>query len=584
MIFYCFRYINLLVWTILFLIQGSGGCLSLQSPRDALGTQQTAERLMDLMDYPMAIQYYRHMIDKHPGQKGLRTQLGFGLIQLGEHEKAKAQLLEESRLFPQDREPLILLCYLFYLDKECNEVKNVSFRYSELIQNEFRRAGLDKITGTANRQGLRERIIHSWLKKEPNLGLPFYILGQCLKQASLYEQARAEFSRASEMGYNPLSCQIQLADLDLEARDWQGALARIHDADRTIVDKPELAFLEGYAYYGQGNTEEAIRFFQRACDLKPYWSEALKNLAKLHLIRKESSKAMELLNRVKALAPGDTAVLQDPSDPGLTRTFIKALKPAYRYTFQSDRASIISEVDSHFLSYLHDGFLDKAVNYLDRFLELYDRDASLNFKLANLLNEQKRYEESLNFASRVLELDREYKAAHDLIGNVLFTIGDFLHSVQAYQEVVRIAPNDAKAYYNLGCAHNALGESKQAEVHWRKVLQLDRPLSREESRKEGSEDTLQYSVNVYERPPAFYARLALGRLYSQKGLTALAIEEFGEAAKLVPNEPDTYYEMGEAYMRIQEREKAVACFKKYLALGGKREPEVRAFLRILEPN
>jgi tetratricopeptide (TPR) repeat protein len=33
---------------------------------------------------------------------------------------------------------------------------------------------------------------------------------------------------------------------------------------------------------------------------------------------------------------------------------------------------------------------------------------------------------------------------------IYFAIGDYLHSLQAYQEVIRIDPNDAMAQYNLG--------------------------------------------------------------------------------------------------------------------------------------
>lgn len=540
---------------------------------------------MDLMDYPMAVQYYRHLIDEHPGQRGLRTRLAFGLIQLGEHKKAEPLLLEESRLFPRDRESVALLAYLYYLqDDDCAGIKSVRLQYDAFVQNEFHKAGLEEATGKADRGGLQERLVRSLLKKEPNFGLPFYVLGYCLKRARQFEQAREEFQHASEMGYDAMACRLQMVDVVLEAGDWQGALTLLRDSEKAIAGKPEFAFLEGCAYNGLGNDEEAIRAFRTVCELKPQWAEALKNLARLYSSRGETSEAEAFLERVRALSPGQKDVLKDIDHPELTRAFIDELKPALRDSFRSGKEAVIRDADARFLGLMQKGSLNEAADYLSRFLSLHDRDAGLSFKLANLLNELGRCEESLNLAARVLELERDHKGAWDLRGDILFRIGDYVHSVQAYQEVVRISPDDAMGHYNLGCAQDAVGDSKQAEVHWRKVLQLEKPRPRDEGVKEGSEDTLRYSVDVYAKPPSFHARLALGRLYSREGLTAQAIQELEEAVKLVPNEPDAYFDMGEAYMKMQERQKAAACFKKYLSLGGKREQEVRAFLRILEPD
>jgi tetratricopeptide (TPR) repeat protein len=538
---------------------------------------------MDLMDYTMAIQYYRHLLDKDPGRKGLRTEMAFALIQLGEHQEVEPLLQEESKRFPQDREPLVLLAYFYFQDNDCARVKDVLTSYDKLVQREFRKAGLGKAADKPDRQGLQERMVRSRLEKEPNLGLPYYALGYCLKRTGQFGQAREEFERASVMGYDATACRLQLVDIALEAGDWQGALSLLRNAEETLSVKPEYAFLEACAYNGMGKTEEAIRAFRAVCELKPQWAEALKNLARLYSSRGETSEAEAFLERVRALSPGQKDVLKDIDHTKLSRAFIDELKPALRDSFRSGKEAVIRDADARFLGLLHKGSLNEAADYLSRFLILHDRDAGLSFKLANLLNELGRCEESLRLAARVLELERDHKGAWDLRGDILFRIGDYVHSVQAYQEVVRISPDDAMGHYNLGCAQDAVGDSKQAEVHWRKVLQLERPRSRGDGIKE-SEETLQYSVDVYAKPPSFHARLALGRLYSREGLTAQATQELEEAVKLVPNEPDAYFDMGEAYMKMQDRQKAAACFKKYLALGGKREQEVRAFLRILKPD
>ncbi len=532
----------------------------------------------------MAIQYYRHILDKDPGQRGLRAPMAFALTQLGEIGKAEQLLREECRRFPRDREPLVLLSYLYYRDGDCARLKDAVAAYDKLIQQEFQKAGLEKTADDAERKALLKRMARSRLKKEPNLGLPYYALGYCLKRSGQFEQAGKGFEQASAMGYDAAACLLQLVDIALEAGDGKGTLSLLRNAGGTLPATPESAFLEGVARRSLGDDEEAIRAFRLACDLKPHWSEALKNLARLQISRGETTETASLLARARALSPGNKDVLKDIEGSELTREFIDDLRPAWRDSFRGGKDSVIRETDARFLGLIQKGSLNEAADYLSRFLALHEREAVLSFKLANLLNELGRYEESSDLALKVIELENDHKAAWDLRGDILFRIGDFSHSIQAYREVVRIAPDDAMGHYNLGCAQDAAGDAKQAEVNWRRVLELEEPRMREAGIKEAAEGTLRYSVDVFARPPSFHAHLALGRLYVREGSTAQAIQELGEAIRLVPSDPDAYFDIGKAYMGIPDKGKAAASFTKYLALGGKKEQEARASLATLGKN
>lgn len=530
---------------------------------------------MDLLDYRVALRYYRHLLEKEPGREGLRTESALALIQLGEYREAEPLLKEESRLFPRSRKPLVLLAFLHLQEGDCARMEDVVARYDGLLQGEFRRDGLNKAADGPGRRMARARS-----KMEPNLGLPYFALGYCLKRARRFERARAEFERASGMGYDATACRIQLADMALEERDWQGALSLLEDAG--AEGAAEFAFLRGCAYEGLGMAEDAIGAFRTACELKPHWAEALENLAGLMTARGETSEAAALLRRVQALAPGTEGVPRDLGRLGSPRRFVDRLSPSLRDPLRSGKETVIREADARFMESIQKGALNEAAEYLGGFLRLHEGDASLTFKLANLLNELGRREDALDQAERVLALERDHKGAWDLRGDILFRIGDFAHALRPYEEVLRLAPGDAMAHYNLGCTQAAMGAEKEAEASWRKVLQLNKPHLREKSDRDGAGDILRYDVNVFANPPAFHARLALGRLYARQGLAARAAEELGEAIRLVPGDPDAYFDLGAACLKLGDGTKAASCFKTYLALGGKREQEARAFLRELE--
>jgi tetratricopeptide (TPR) repeat protein len=231
--------------------------------------------------------------------------------------------------------------------------------------------------------------------------------------------------------------------------------------------------------------------------------------------------------------------------------------------------SVIRETDARFLGLIQKGSLNEAADYLSRFLALHEREAVLSFKLANLLNELGRYEESSDLALKVIELEHDHKAAWDLRGDILFRIGDFSHSIQAYQEVVRIAPDDAMGHYNLGCAQDAAGDPKQAEVNWKRVLELENPRMKEAGIKESAEGTLRYSVDVFARPPSFHAHLALGRLYVREGSTAQYPDSGSDPAR--PGRPRC---ISISARLTGDPDKKQPPAQKNLALGGEdRKPE-----------
>jgi len=99
--------------------------------------------------------------------------------------------------------------------------------------------------------------------------------------------------------------------------------------------------------------------------------------------------------------------------------------------------------------------LAEAAQALRNFLDLYDLSPSLNYNLAQLDNSMERWPEALRYGLRGIELQKNPRVAHDLVGNVLFKIRALEDSAVFYRR--------ALAYHNLGCAHRALKEDVEVE-------------------------------------------------------------------------------------------------------------------------
>jgi tetratricopeptide (TPR) repeat protein len=244
--------------------------------------------------------------------------------------------------------------------------------------------------------------------------------------------------------------------------------------------------------------------------------------------------------------------------------------------------SVVKGINSRFLQLLRGAHFTKAAELAEDFLALYDKSPDLNFNLAALLESQKKYEAALRYACRAVELDSDHKEAHDLLGYLFFTIGNYESALNSYKEALRVSPQDAMAWYNLGCVHEALDKTEEAESAWKEAISLDEKSSGKKADRKTAKRVLSHSLIVHDRPAAFFAHLALGKSYDAKELMKDALVSFDRASHLVPGEPETFFELGKVYFKLGNRDKARQAFQKYLDLGGIKTDEVRLYLEKLK--
>jgi tetratricopeptide (TPR) repeat protein len=90
------------------------------------------------------------------------------------------------------------------------------------------------------------------------------------------------------------------------------------------------------------------------------------------------------------------------------------------------------------------------------------RDSQLEaeglLEAADALRSQGRLPESLPLYRRSLELQPNYTAAHNNLGNALLQLGQFAQAVAAYRLALQSCPENADIHCNLGNALRQLGE------------------------------------------------------------------------------------------------------------------------------
>ena len=116
------------------------------------------------------------------------------------------------------------------------------------------------------------------------------------------------------------------------------------------------------------------------------------------------------------------------------------------------------------------------------------------------------------------------------------------HRLERCEQDVEEHPEWASAHYNLGLAYTVSGRVKQAEESYLKALEID--------------------------PTMFQAWVNLGGVRLMRWEFQGCLEANQEAAKLRDDLPIVHYNMGQAYLYLNEPENLVRCNERVIELDG----------------
>jgi len=556
---------------------------------------------MDYMEYNQAIQYLNLILLVDPKIENVRTKLGFCYYRIREYEKAIKTLREEIFYFPENLDAFIYLSYILFKQKRYQEAERTCLAFSNRLDERIHR----RLKIIYKAYGLSDENVKAFytnLKQEnPNLGLPYFILGICQKKNSDSEDAKSNYEMAKFFGYESAECNKQLIDIEICQNNLDKALAMAEYTRTNLGENGEYLFLLGYIYYQQGETEKAINAFNRSVEQKPYLIETMKNLARICYNDAAFENTAILCHRLLKITPYDyeARFLYENSIKAqsreitaytkkveLSKEIVNDVSLKFRYTIKKNINAIIHYINSQALTKVRLGQKDRAIQLIEKFLEINDQSPELNYNLAQIYDMNNNLQKAMKYAWRSIEIKKDYRDAYDLIGNIFFKMADYDTSIQFYRKALAINPNDAWAHYNLGCAYMAKKDFKNAEISWKSALRHEKT-DREEREEKSSENKLNISIIVISRRIAFHSHRSLGLLYVKQNRTEEALNEFQLALKLEPNEPEPHYEIGKIYQKMSEENeeyvaKAIFYYEKYLYLGGKKEQKARRLLESLK--
>lgn len=185
--------------------------------------------------------------------------------------------------------------------------------------------------------------------------------------------------------------------------------------------------------------------------------------------------------------------------------------------------------------------LDRKEEAFPYFLKANEYSPTWLLPMVNLManyNDLKQTDAALTIGRKALEVDSTFALTHHNIGNTYEIREEWSKAIIHYKKAIELNPDYTDTYYNLGLVYYFTDELEKTEDYW-----------------------LQYSQKV-PKEASIWSDLGLIANLQDKPFSA--VEYFEKALDNDPEHADTYWNMGEFYLKNNDLDRAEKAFREYL--------------------
>jgi S1-C subfamily serine protease/Flp pilus assembly protein TadD len=166
-----------------------------------------------------------------------------------------------------------------------------------------------------------------------------------------------------------------------------------------------------------------------------------------------------------------------------------------------------------------------------------DSDYDQAYQKALYFIDKEEYEKALPYLEIALKTDilSLKENVYSYIGICNSRLGNYMKAIEAYKQVIRIAPNNANTYYNLGNTYKSISLYKDAIEAYKQAIRIN--------------------------PDLADAYINLGIAYDHLGLYKDAIEAFKQAIRIDPDYANPHFGLGFSYFLIGDKSSALNEYK-----------------------
>jgi FkbM family methyltransferase len=233
------------------------------------------------------------------------------------------------------------------------------------------------------------------------------------------------------------------------------------------------------------------------------------------------------------------------------------------------------------------GKLVRELYMLESYVKDNPKDQSMRIRLAELYNQEGRYDEAIDLCKEVLVFDPDYVAAHHILGMAYCGQGRLDEGIVEYKKAIDLDPELPWVRYHLGIVYNDKGEFDKAILEFKRTLNISPNLGKVHTSLGVAfhmKGMLEEAFNEYQQaisidPADTEAHFNLGILYRNRGMLAEAIKEYKKALADDPLFAEAHNNLAVTYFMQKKYKLAIKHSDKAIEMGFNVNP---AFLKELD--
>jgi tetratricopeptide (TPR) repeat protein len=259
-----------------------------------------------------------------------------------------------------------------------------------------------------------------------------------------------------------------------------------------------------------------------------------------------------LAKREPALEAGEAAANYQPTDCDLlielaiahleAGQFNKALDPLLKAAqLQPNNTDVHTTLGK---TYFALGDYEKAASALEVAVKLAPKDFNSSFTLAIAYLQQRQFASAKRVFDSMIEAFGEQPQIHIAIGRAFREAGRLPEAIEEFKRAVALNSQFPGAHYNLGLAYlwNEGGSAvANAEA--------------------------EFKIELATNPNDFFSNYYLGITCIFQRKWELAVDYLKTASRIQPNNPDPYFQLGQAYQELRKHDQAIEVLTKAIDLN-----------------
>jgi len=303
----------------------------------------------------------------------------------------------------------------------------------------------------------------------PNSETSWYNLGGTYRALNRPDDALAAYRQAVAIKADYAVAHREIGRILITKGDLRGAITSLNTALQISPNDFSTLCELAAAYSQAGNFSEAEDLFTRALRINPSDAQTNYNIATVKLELKKYNEAINHAN---------IAVNANQANSVYVYTLAVALEATGANDLAVSAYKSAAAIDTRYLRprinlgslYLTMGRLSDAITYLNEAYAIEPSNFEVNNNLGAVYSRQENWTYSIVHYERALSVRNNDAMVHFNLARAYAGAGDLQKALTSYQSVLRLAPDNWDAMYELGMTCITLGHNTDARRYLQDLI------------------------------------------------------------------------------------------------------------------